>query len=324
VDLSNSIPLSNPQILLRFDHKMPREIAIKDSLAVLLFSKDDTCGAVYNLNTQKPVGYFGMVGSGPGEVNNLSFVKNIEYALEKDSLYFYDANKGRLMGISLKMQNGFALNDLMNSPNPLYKSFCQNITKNIMTGQTGIVAELFFIYNFKTRERLSIEYFPEISDIDARMKSYYYSAQLALNENNEKIIVGMSNFDMIQIYSFQGEKIKTICLSEKWISPVKDHLFDVSKGYFGMYGIYPTKNFIYVKRREVSVSRENNKYRETNITSILKLDWNGKLISSYILSGNNILPGLFIDEKLNRLYIIQNTIEADNADYWDVVYYTLN
>ena len=326
VDLSDARILSNPQRLLRFSDKYPFDIAIKDSLAILLFNKDDTCGAVYNLNTRKPVGYFGMVGNGPGEVTGISFVKNIEYALKKDSLYFFDANRGRLMGISLKMQNHFALNDILNSPNPLYKSFEQNITKNRMIGITGRrVPEMFFIYNFITRERQSIECFPEISDIDSIMKSSYYSALLGVNEKNEKIIAGMSCFDMIHIYSFQGERIKTICFSEKCIPPVKDHIFDLSKGYFSMYGIYPTKNFCYIKRREIlSVSMENNKYRSTNITSILKLDWNGKLISSYTLPGEDLIRGLYIDEKLNRLYLIQNTIEADNADYWDVVYYDLN
>ena len=101
IDLSNSIPLSNPGLVLRLDNKRPMDIAVKDSLAIIVFSQDDTCGAVYNMDNHKMIRHFGIVGEGPGEVHNINFVTNKQEALDKDSLYFYDINRGRLLGLPL-------------------------------------------------------------------------------------------------------------------------------------------------------------------------------------------------------------------------------
>ena len=171
IDLSQSEPLDHPVLLFRFNNKMPIDIAVKDSLAILLFYKEDTCGAVYNLNTKKPVGYFGVVGNGPGEVTGLDFLINKNEALKKDSMCFYDINQSRLLAASIQPKNHFELHDIRNSPNALYISYNQNIANNLMVARNLIDdGYMFFIYNMKNQDIKNIEYYPKISNIDIRAR----------------------------------------------------------------------------------------------------------------------------------------------------------
>ncbi|MDD4032724.1 MAG: BF3164 family lipoprotein [Bacteroidales bacterium] len=323
IDLSLSTPLSNPKPVLRFENKLPYDLAIKDSLAVLLFSKEDTCGAVYNLNTKKPAGYFGMVGNGPGEVMRIEFVANKQYALDRDSLYFFDTNQGRLMAISLKMpEKGFVLHDVSNSPNILYRIALINLTHNFLVAKSISANEMFFIHHRKTGESIGINYFPEVSGIGEIYKSAFYTPRLGINESKGKIIMGTTLMDMIQVYDTQGERKKIICFSKKYIPPVKDQLFDTSEESAGIYLIFPTEKYCYIIRRIWGKKERAPQITQTETDFLLKMDWEGNLISSYAVQ--NDFRGIFIDEKLNRFYCIQNTIGDHHAEYYDVVYYDLN
>jgi hypothetical protein len=320
VDLNKSITISDSKLLLKFNNKYPTDIAVKDSLIILLFAQEDTCGAVYNLNTRQCIDQFGVVGNGPGELIDLGFVTNKEYALKKDSLYFMDMNRRRILAISLGMQDRhFALNDLMNYPGAINPSEYPNITNDIIVGrkiETG-GNNMFYIYQRKNQNMQMVNCFPMISDI--KDKNRNYAPHLALNEIKGKIIAGMYFMDIIHVYNVNGEREKTIGFSEQCIPPVKRGSFDRRKGFSGIDGIYPTDNYCYVKRRQV----QNNGSQKITKTTLLKLDWEGNLITSY--SFKEPISGKFcIDETSNKFYCLQNVIEADNADYWNVVYYDLN
>ena len=132
IDLSNSILLSNPVLVLRLDNKNPMNIAVKDSLAIIVFYQDDTCGAVYNMDNHKLIAHFGIVGEGPGEVQDIDFVTNKQEALDKDSLYFYDTNRGRLLGLPLGLnENRFKLNEV-DSPKEIYASSNINFSGDLL------------------------------------------------------------------------------------------------------------------------------------------------------------------------------------------------
>ena len=323
IDLSLPTPLSNPKPVLRFENKVPFDMAIKDSLAILLFSKEDTCGGVYNLNTQKPVGYFGVVGNGPGEVMRIDFVANKQYALDRDSLYFSDTNQGRLMAISLKTPEKYlVLHDVSNSPNILYRIAFINLTQNFLVAKNISADEMFFINHRKTGERIGINYFPEVSGIGEIYKSAFYTPRLGMNESKGKIIMGTTMMDMIQVYDIHGERKKIVCFSKKYILPVKEQVFDSSEGYTGIFSIFSTEKYCYAIRLKRGGEKQADQIPQTETAFLLKMDWDGNLISSYSVQNN--ITGIFIDEKSSRFYCIQNTIEDNHAEYYDVVYYDLN
>jgi len=88
-----------------------------------------------------------------------------------------------------------------------------------------------------------------------------------------------------------------------------------------MCGIYPTEDYCYIRRNESIFVNESQELTDKSI--FMKMDWNGNLIKSYVVTGQ-LSVGFCIDEKNNRLYAIQHIIEANNAEYYDVVYYDLN
>ncbi|MDD4031785.1 MAG: BF3164 family lipoprotein [Bacteroidales bacterium] len=317
VDLSNARILPNPQRLLRFSDKYPFDIAIKDSLAVMLFSKEDTCGAVYNLNTQKPVGYFGVVGNGPGEITRLNFITNKNYALIKNALYFTDTNRRQLLSISLGTEkNQFVLNNLMDYPGSIFASTNLNIVDDWIIGRKIGMQEqqMFYIYDRNTQNLRWIEYpsfMPSVRD-----KNYDYASRLAFNASKEKIIAGMYFADMVHLYNIQGERKKTICFSEKWLPEIQKERLITFDGCSGILGLYPTEKYCYLLRVE-------EKNLKANKIHLIKIDWNGNLVASYVLA-NNFESGFCVDEELNRVYLIQNTLAENDVEYYDVVYYDLN
>jgi hypothetical protein len=317
VDLSDARILSNPQRLLRFSDKYPFNIAVKDSLAVLLFSKEDTSGTVYNLNTRKPVGYFGVVGNGPGEIIGINFITNKNYALLKDSLYFTDINAKKLLAISLGTdKNRFVLNHLTDYPDSIVPSANLNIADDWIIGRKIGMQEqqMFYIYDRNTQNLRWIDYpsfMPYVRD-----KNYDYASRLAFNAPKEKIIAGMYFADMVLLYNIQGERKKTICFSEKWLPEIQKERLLTFDGFSGILGLYPTEKYCYLLRTE------EKKFKKNKI-HLIKIDWNGNLIASYVLA-NNFESGFCVDEGLNRVYLIQNTIAENNVEYYDVVYYDLN
>ena len=323
LDLSNSIPLSNPVPVLRLNDKHPLNIAVKDSLAIIIFYEDDTCGAVYNMDNHKLIVNFGIVGEGPGEVKDIDFVTNKQEALDKDSLYFYDTNRGRLLGLPLGLnENRFKLKEV-DSPKEIYGSSNINVSGDLLVGRkTGSKGKMFFIYHYSSENMQLIDYYPAINGLDESSKGLSYGPHLALNEKKGKIIAGMYFMDLIHVYNTYGEREKTICFSKQPISPLNQYgMLDVRRGFFGMCGIYPTEDYCYIRRNESIFVNENQEL--TDKTIFMKMDWNGNLIKSYAVTGQ-LSVGFCIDEKNNRLYAIQHIIEANNAEYYDVVYYDLN
>ncbi|MDD4033587.1 MAG: BF3164 family lipoprotein [Bacteroidales bacterium] len=297
------------------------DIAVKDSLAIIVFSQDDTCGAVYNMDNHKMIRYFGIVGEGPGEVHNINFVTNKQEALDKDSLYFYDVNRGRLLGLPLGLnENRFKLKEV-DSPKEIYASSYINFSGDLLVGRkSGSRGKMFFIYHYSSDKMQLIDYYPDINGLHENSKGLLYAPHLALNEKKGKIVAGMCFMDLIQVYNTYGEREKTICFSKQPISRVNQYgMLDVRRGFFGMCDIYPTEDYCYIRRNEFV--GENQKI--TDKTIFMKMDWNGNLIKSYVVTGN-IPAGFCIDEKNNRLYVIHNIIDADNAEYDDVVYYDIS
>lgn len=319
IDLSQSEPLDHPVLLFRFNNKVPIDIAVKDSLAILLFYKEDTCGAIYNLNTKKKISSFGIVGNGPGEITGINFLVNKNEALQKDSICFYDMNQGRLLAASIQPNNHFELQNIRNSPNALYSSYNQNIANNLMVARrVRDDGYMFFIYNMENQDIKNIEYYPKISNLDIRARKSTYAPRLALNEAKGKIIAGMYYLDLIHIYKINGEREKTIYFSKQWMPPVEKNKIDFRSRYTGSTGIFPTDKYCYVLRRQLSTV----KTAKIVNTHLIQLDWNGNLIKSYALKGD-FVPGLFIHEEQNIMYAIQINIESDNAEYYDVVKYDL-
>ena len=131
--------------------------------------------------------------------------------------------------------------------------------------------------------------------------------------------------DIISFYDEKGVVLKTITFSDNSIPEFdsKNKIFNFKNGYTGYSYIYPTKDFIYLKRNKVKIDLENNQPRESVDSHILKIDWNGNVISNYFFSNKNFVR-FCVSSDDKKLYLIVNEQANDlKKDYFSIYSYEI-
>ncbi|MDR1373083.1 MAG: hypothetical protein LBJ17_08250 [Dysgonamonadaceae bacterium] len=316
-DLSHSI--STPkvaEILYSFDDAYPVSVAVKDSLIYIIKIKTDTCMSVLNKNTRKILCNFGLVGLGPNDVIRPDFISTV------DSSYVLieDVSVKKFMTIEYNTDTACILKKYIDYPSKIFPSGETNISKNFIVGRQIGKGKMLYIYNRLIDSMIEIDYYPIIKGIK-HDRNYVFAPTLVLNENKNRIIVGMYLFDMFHVFDLYGKRLKTVTFSNYELPKFdsKDLMADIQKSSAGIIRSFATKNYCYLLR--IVGDRITNNLQNM----IVKLDWDGNLIEVYEIK-DKIEGQFYVDEQNKKMYVIRHRIvqESTVSEIFELISYQLN
>lgn len=316
VDLSETSILQFPETILRFDDKYPVSVKMVDSLLFIINVKADTCVDVYNIKTRQKIKSLGPVGHGADDLVNPSFILSVD----NDRALLDEGNLKKIVEIEKDDDGSMQLKEYIPYPNSIFMSSETNLSNNYIVGRKidAIDGKMFFIYNRTTENILEVEC-PFTLNESVSDYNYTFASTVALNEQQNRIIVGMYFFDLIHVYNLEGKRIHTFKFSEKCIPDVNKNtrMLALENGYSGFVRCFPTEKYCYLLR--VSA----NPIAEKTENMLIQTDWNGNMINSYRFV-DNVSGQFYIDENAHKVYVIRNSWDADiNEEVFDVVSFDL-
>jgi hypothetical protein len=315
IDLTQVSILNSPDVVYGFDDKYPVGVSIQDSFAYIIQIKSDICIIVLDMNAKQIIYYLGNVGYGPDDIIRVDFMSSIE----KQDVLLEDGSAKKFLKIDFdRNKKIFSLKKYMEYPDIIFPSGETNVSKNFITGRKVGKGKMFYIYNKNTDSMIEIEYYPVIKNLK-HDPNYIYAPTIALNEEKNRIIVGMYLFDMFHLYNLEGKRIQTFCFSKDCIPNFdsNDLMQDIQKCNAGLIRSFSTDNYCYFLR----ISGNRLAGKTENI--LIQIDWDGKLINAYKIL-DNIEGQFYIDEKDRRMYIVRNSVKSLQNDIYEIVSYKLN
>lgn len=312
--------LTDCELIFRFDTEYPLQVQEKDSLLFLTSRKSDKCITVINKNTKSVSQKFANRGMGPNDAIDPVFIVN-NY-LYNDSLLLTNANSGRFFTIKMDSTNHFQLNGNGFFPDKIYRSSNLNFCDNLIIGRDVTSNQnMFFIYDQNNQSIKEIKYRPFLEGLKANM-NYYSATNIAANPERNVIVTAMYHMDLVHLYDFQGNLKKSIQFSENPVPRVNEEreALALEEGYNGTSFIFPSENYLYLKRSHVEVEKKGGSYIPHETFTIVKLDWDGNVIGHY--SFDEEIGFFCVNEKNSDLYIIVHTIEGMN-EYYDLKKYKI-
>lgn len=324
VEIAGYKTLANPETVIRFDDKFPVYLDLKDSVLFIVNRNSDKCMAAVDVRTGRIIKELGTKGNGPNDVFGPEFIVNNPVMDAVDSfLYFADVNKYRFLKVNAMDTAKMNFEILSEFPSEIYPSGNINFSDSIIVGRriSSAVNEMFFIYDREGRKMQPIGYYPAVKNLTNDL-TYFYASNVAANKSENKIIAGMYFFDMLHVFDFKGNRLKSFSFSEKAVPEVnvESGILDLQGGYTGFSLTYPLEKHIYLKRNEVSTELVNGEQQETAQTSVLKFDWDGNLIDAYKFDRN--VNWFCVNREETELYAISNLVEND-LEYYDILRYGL-
>jgi hypothetical protein len=307
-DLSRSIKLDEPEIIVGFDDRFPLWLTVKDSIVIVIEYKNNSSFIAVNVHTKKVLQYFGNRGLGPEEVRNPSFNRAV-YA--GDFVPVTDFRTGKLININLTGENRFNLERITNRRlkefgDELCVSDNFAVFRKVYFGDT----DMFYINDMINDSIIGVDCYPDVEGLADRNNAL--APRLALHEQRNRIAVGMYYIDMFSLYDLTGKRLKSIHFSDNYIPPVNDEGSFIDDDRTGIQ-IYPTNDFCYLFR---GMEADGEEVPENHL---IQVDWDGNIIKSYIVSGN-LSGGFCIDEKNKRMYAIQHVITGNDEMFYIVAY----
>lgn len=314
VDLSNAAILQSPEILLEFEDKYPTSVKIVDSLLYVIYVKADTCVDVFNIQTMQKIKSLGPVGHGADDMINPNFILSID----NNRVLLDDESLKKILEIR-QDADSILLKEYIPYPDSIFISSETNFSENYIVGRktNAINGKMFYIYNRKTEKLFEVN---RCFDLEETVADYNYTfaPTIAFNEQQNRIIAGMYFFDMIHIYDLEGKHLNTFRFSEKCVPDVNKstRMLALEKGYSGLVRCFPTEKYCYLLRVTM------NPIKEEPENMLLRMDWNGNLINSYQFV-DNVSGQFYIDESIQKIYIIRNYWKEDRGEVFDIVSYNL-
>ena len=308
LDKTKTLTMDQPIQIQSFATEYPIEMMKHDSIIYIISAKSDTVLYLINLKNDilQPLSKLGL---GPDEWFSPCFVKN---SFEYEDIICYDLELLRYTSLSpsnhvlfknIPSEIGHA--DQLNISSPLW------VYRPIQTNFKHSIA----IYNEDTNKTIfNKEIFPDI-DYGSVDINYICSGRICYNKDLNVILEGMYFFDLIKFYNTNGELIKILTFL-----PDADFQKDFNRiaknGDFVGYGkIYATPNHCFLHKKTGTFNDSSSQ----DMSIIIKLDWNGELVSSYKMPDN--FTGCFcIDESENNLYALLNESTDSNEEYSLVKY----
>lgn len=319
--------LSDRDTIIMFDDKFPVWMDIKDSLLVIINRNDSSVFNLIDIKSKKILKEFGRYGQGPEDFIDPDFiVNNATINSEKNNLLLIDVNSNKIMSLQLLDIDNIKFDLISKFPPKIFPASNININDNLIVGRKVAHSDdMLFIYNRKNDYLNEVSFFPVIKGLDGMNKSYYLAVNVGMNKT--KIVTAFYKMDIINFYDIKGERLKTITFTNNSIPKVdaKNNIFDFRNGYIGYSQIYPTEEFVYLKRNKVKYlfGNEYEEPEEKKESYIIKLDWEGNTIANYYFPNVNF--GSFCVSSDNKnLYVIVNETSDDlEKDYYNIYSYKI-
>lgn len=316
VDLSKSTTLQSPETILRFDDKYPVSVKVKDSLLFVIYVKADTCVEVYNIETKRKIKSLGPVGHGADDLINPNFI----LSADNDRVLLDEGNLRKIVEIAKDDAGDMRLKDYIPYPDSLLISSETNLSEKYIAGRKVDANDgnLFIVYNRDTGKILEAEC-PFTLNEPIADYNYTFASIVALNERQNRIMVGMYFFDLVHVYDLEGKHINTFKFSERCIPDVNKNTrrLALENGYSGFIRCFPTEKYCYLLRMTTDPAAGKTE------KMLVQTDWNGNLVHSYRFA-DNVSGQFYIDEPTHRLYIIRNSWDAAiNEEVFEIVSFKL-
>jgi hypothetical protein len=316
LDLSKSSILNSSETLYEFYDSHPVSITVKDSIMFIIQVQSNICLIAFNLNSKKIVNYFGRLGQGPNEVLRPSFITSIDGF----DVLIEDVNTKKIMKINKRKDNEyFDIDPYIEYPIRLYPSDETNFSTNFITGRMMDRGEMLYIYSKTADSLIHVNFYPIIKHLKNDL-NYVYASRIGLNEEKNRIVLGMSFFDLFGLYDLSGKRINTSCFSKNCIPKFEsdDINQDLKEGHSRIVRVFPTNDYCYLLRyTNKSVTGEYEK-------TFIQLNWDGKLINSYKMQDDITGGRFYVDEKERKLYAIRHYINMKEEEIYAIASFQLN
>lgn len=304
--------LKDGNILFEYDADYPVGIYKEnDSAFFVIQALSDTCFQVYNPIAKRCL-YVGKKGYGSEEFLD----PNIISSVDKSKLLLEDSDLKKIVRVDVSDDIVNVTSDIP-YPEAIFIAKELNTSPNYFVGRkVGPYEKMFFIYDKRSQEIIEIDNYPKTPYhfID---NNYTFAPVLSLNEQKDRIILGMYFWDIIQIYNLKGEFVGGYKFQDEYMPNYDKHnkRVDLNRDYSGVIRSFSTADFCYLLRRNIKDTQSQY--------SLIQLDWDGKLIHYYDLP-NNVLGDFYVDESVKQLYIIQRTMNERDEEIYSIVSYGLH
>ncbi|MDP3436381.1 MAG: BF3164 family lipoprotein [Bacteroidales bacterium] len=225
----------------------------------------------------------GLIGRGHNEILSIiSFDYNsatnklFVWDIYQKKIHSFDVSKDKILkvarSIDVKEKSNLYRLKVISDSLFIALSFCPDQTIGLISNNGTFISKL----PYKVIENNNINY-----------TTKYFNTQIAVSPKKDYIVAVDFMFPSIKLYSIKDNKILP-----KWGKMVFKPLYNIENGWvkinndqpFGFLDVFMTKKFIYVSSLGLKCGDwRENKNENSTYTYLLKFDYNGKFINSYIL-----------------------------------------
>jgi len=270
---------------------------------------------IYDLDTKKCVKRFGKKGKGPGEFVNITSI--FDDINNKNNFWIYDRATQRFSIFSIKniLQNNKLMPDTVLKINlkegePL--DLCFLLENTIVSTGMFINSRLCF-YDTNMEPIKTAGKIPgNISDRREKFR-YIQTTNIVKNTKEKKFIYAYKDDDILEMYDFKGEIVKTIhgpdITKPAWLEKKPPIGYAIGYTHLSSY-----KKYIYaVYSGEI---RENRSWIPQYGKNILVFDWDGNPIKKITTDVRN--GDIVASEKRKKLYAMYFDGEFFRIGYYDL------
>jgi hypothetical protein len=321
VDVSQATTLAPPETLYSFMDKFPFGVSVRDTVAFVTQIKADTFLTAINIKTKSIIQSFGTRGMGPNDICDPLFISSIDYSdvLLEDAI----VNKFNKIGFDGNL-NRYIVDKFMTYSPKIWRSGETNISQNFISGRkVGQGEKMFYIYDRNNDSVIDIDYYPPMNLNKELDLNYIYAPSVSLNEEKNRVIIGMFYFDMFQVYDLLGNRLKTCCLSDNCIPKFNksdDRGTVMQQCEMGLIRSFATRDYCYF----LHIIRDFSSFIGTKPSMLIQINWDGELIKAYRIP-DTVLGHFYIDEQNRKMYIVRHRLVPDIHvnEVYDIVSYQL-
>lgn len=284
------------------------KVSVCDSFLVAIGRMEYPCFHVYNRNTFKKIGSFGMEGSGPGDFLFPFFLEDMN--APSKCLQVYDVNLAsfKYINIMKALEGTPEAVETFPMPSDLIGSPDLNCVGDFYFGNMDAGTGLFFSYS-TAEDRFKWIDFPSGLLAPEKQFTVMNMNRIAVNGKESKIVSGMFYYNKVFLYDTEGRLLRRVQLGENNVSPILiDGESIDSNSQLCCTDIRGTDEYVYLLEQEVT-EKDSFSPSEDMHSRIVVLDWNLNYIKTYSLSC--YAHSFCIDEKLNRVLCVTRTPNGD-------------
>jgi hypothetical protein len=320
IDVSQATTLSPLDTLYSFTDQFAFGVSVRDTVAFVTQIKTDTCLTAINIKTKSIIQSFGVSGHGPNDINMPLFISSIDYS----DVLLEDAVTNKFNKIDFDRNlNRYSVSKFMTYSDKIWRSGETNISRNFISGRKVGNGKMFYIYDKNNDTVIDVDYYPPMNLNRELDFNNIYAPSVSLNEEKNRIIIGMFHFDMLQVYDLSGNRLKTCCFSDNCIPKFNksdDMRTVMQQCEMGLIRSFATRDYCYFLR----IARDFSSDVASKLSMLIQTNWDGELINAYHIP-DKVLGHFYIDEQNRKMYITRYRLVPDDhtMEVFEIVSYQL-